>query len=1053
MNNCKNESEIISKFLKFLQLEKFSIIYKEHFEIVKFIQDQNPEYFIENLRKDMKLVNNFFTLYFLILNICLPGNDKKIIMKFLKYANGLIVILFNKYPSKLNSHETFQNFIEKNIISESVVEYINDFLFNISFYMNEFYSELDLEEKHIYFVNFVNFILEYEVFLELLKIENIFEALKFFIEYLQREYKNSNLITISNLLIFKILSNLENLMNVKIEKIMINYINNERTKNYFYNHKSEKKYENNFDQESIKKILKHFQEKFYYGINDLETIISKFTYNNIHNILNSPNEVPNSNYFSREIFLIFSNSMQEGLGLFGTCTMCNKIADFYCITTRLPICSIVCKEKLIFKENFFAFMSIFKMNLKNINNNFIKRDNEIHSSEESYSYNNYDHISSLNFLKLNLEKILLYLIKFILNFKFSSTTESEVVNSSCKIQLTLEIILNILRNFNIIFDKQSFDKVVKQSSKLIFKIFLFGCSINKNKSILNLNIDLFYVLLKNFGFLYKSEFSLILDEIIKIIKLEITNIFSKNDKEGFLLKEKIMIEEKITFLCNFLEKIFEMHNRKFIFLLFLNFDNEVGKSNIIKETVETLILISSISSSYISQDIKIHTIKILIKILQIIDDKIKCLHPTEKHLISYINTYFETFPENKITKIKKNYISCREAFNINYKEISRIIVEKKINIKNQPIQNFLGNFLRYTEGLEKEKIGLFLGSKNEFNLEVFDHYLSNFNFRNLNIVDALRRFLFCFKISGESQVIDRIITKFSVKYFEDNEETEMKNYIYHSDSAYYLSFNIMILHTNIHNQNVSTKDKLTVETFIKTLNGLNYGKNFDPEFLKNIYENIKNFQFFNFERGEENSTDENLYYTNNFKMNLDLCEYSQWKSYVSNLSILIFSKIILQEIFQNLIIHLDTILNNFSQHNNENEKKYVYSFYDFFTTLLQMFENFNLNQEKISLLNIWIKIIDFKSINEINTNRLRSLKTFIKILFHKNYLFYGSWSPVFSFLINKHIFVQNIIIENSFTEKSESNLIVIKTLSRLFSKDKIEKLLSIAKKFDEGKFY
>ena len=106
-----------------------------------------------------------------------------------------------------------------------------------------------------------------------------------------------------------------------------------------------------------------------------------------------------------------------------------------------------------------------------------------------------------------------------------------------------------------------------------------------------------------------------------------------------------------------------------------------------------------------------------------------------------------------------------------------------------------------------------MGSKNEFNLEVYECYLNTFNFANLNIADALRNFLFCFKISGESQIIDRIISKFSIKYFEDNIDTEMRKYIDHSDSAYYLSFNIMILHTNMHNPNVNLKDKINLHIF------------------------------------------------------------------------------------------------------------------------------------------------------------------------------------------------------------------------------------------------
>jgi brefeldin A-resistance guanine nucleotide exchange factor 1 len=57
-------------------------------------------------------------------------------------------------------------------------------------------------------------------------------------------------------------------------------------------------------------------------------------------------------------------------------------------------------------------------------------------------------------------------------------------------------------------------------------------------------------------------------------------------------------------------------------------------------------------------------------------------------------------------------------------------------------------------GLDKGKVGEFLGEKDEFCLAVLQEYAKSFAFENVPLVAALRAFLQEFQLPGESQKID-----------------------------------------------------------------------------------------------------------------------------------------------------------------------------------------------------------------------------------------------------------------------------------------------------------
>lgn len=143
----------------------------------------------------------------------------------------------------------------------------------------------------------------------------------------------------------------------------------------------------------------------------------------------------------------------------------------------------------------------------------------------------------------------------------------------------------------------------------------------------------------------------------------------------------------------------------------------------------------------------------------------------------------------------------------------------------------VARFLYKSEGLNKTTIGNYLGEKIDFNLEVLDAFIELHDFKNLLLVQALREFLWSFRLPGEAQKIDRMMEKFAARYCKQN-----PNVFSNADTCFVLSFAIIMLNTSLHNPSV--KDKMSAEGFISMNRGLNNGGDLPRELLMSLYESI-----------------------------------------------------------------------------------------------------------------------------------------------------------------------------------------------------------------------
>ena len=180
------------------------------------------------------------------------------------------------------------------------------------------------------------------------------------------------------------------------------------------------------------------------------------------------------------------------------------------------------------------------------------------------------------------------------------------------------------------------------------------------------------------------------------------------------------------------------------------------------------------------------------------------------------------------------------------------------------VASFLRNGI--VVGLDKKEVGAYLGEvgkspqagksppdweRDWFHKEVLSTYCSLFRFEGQSLLDGLRMFLAAFRLPGEAQQIDRILQAFSdscgqkcnegpngaANLFSDDPKKA-------SDAAYLLSFSIIMLNTDQHNDNIREDRKMTKDDFIK--NNTDYGrditdpgKELPPEYLESIYHSIR----------------------------------------------------------------------------------------------------------------------------------------------------------------------------------------------------------------------
>ena len=142
-------------------------------------------------------------------------------------------------------------------------------------------------------------------------------------------------------------------------------------------------------------------------------------------------------------------------------------------------------------------------------------------------------------------------------------------------------------------------------------------------------------------------------------------------------------------------------------------------------------------------------------------------------------------------------------------------------------------FFRGTTRISKSVLGEYLSKK--AHEELLAGFINLFNFAGKRIDEALRELLITFRLPGESALIERIVVVFSEKYCGNAPPDGIAD----KDTAFILTYAIIMLNTDQHNPNLKKDKRMTYNDFARNLRGVNGGKDFDPEYLQGIYDSIR----------------------------------------------------------------------------------------------------------------------------------------------------------------------------------------------------------------------
>ena len=187
---------------------------------------------------------------------------------------------------------------------------------------------------------------------------------------------------------------------------------------------------------------------------------------------------------------------------------------------------------------------------------------------------------------------------------------------------------------------------------------------------------------------------------------------------------------------------------------------------------------------------------------------------------------------SEIEKVRQRKSALNEAirqFNFKAKRGIKALIADGFIPSSSPED--IARFLLTNDRLDKAQLGEYLGEGDDNNIAIMHAFVDSMDFAKRRFVDALRQFLQSFRLPGEAQKIDRFMLKFAERYLTGN-----PNAFANADTAYVLSYSVIMLNTDQHS--VKVKKRMTPEDFIKNNRGINDGQDLPIEYLTGIYDEI-----------------------------------------------------------------------------------------------------------------------------------------------------------------------------------------------------------------------
>jgi len=243
-----------------------------------------------------------------------------------------------------------------------------------------------------------------------------------------------------------------------------------------------------------------------------------------------------------------------------------------------------------------------------------------------------------------------------------------------------------------------------------------------------------------------------------------------------------------------------------------------------------------------AEDQQDETVRCINEILRRKEHLLETIEKIKKELqeTDEVLEHMEDLDNNKSTTTIKEIIAGKKCFNKSPKKgIAYMIETNVVENTSSSIAKFL--YKNSDKGVSKTAIGDYLGEPDDFNIQVLNDFVHVHDLASKSLDEALRMFLWSFRLPGEAQKIDRMMEAFAAWYVECN-----AGIFACRDACYVLSFATIMLNTSLHNPSV--REKPTKEQFLTMNRGIdkdedNNDKDIDSHILLAIYDSIKKHPF------------------------------------------------------------------------------------------------------------------------------------------------------------------------------------------------------------------
>ena len=387
-----------------------------------------------------------------------------------------------------------------------------------------------------------------------------------------------------------------------------------------------------------------------------------------------------------------------------------------------------------------------------------------------------------------------------------------------------------------------------------------------------------------------------------------------------------------------------------------------------------------------------------------------------------------------------------------------ILDEDKEKLPNTTYENYtafeMARFIRTNlKELIRERVGDYLCSGKNFNIQVMHYFINSFDFKEKNILDAMRILFMELPLSGEAQVIDRVVQTFGEKFHKQN-----PNELGNPDYCYYLAFSLLQLNTDLHRDEI--EKKMTIKEFINAVNLTTNGeKKISEKYLENLYNEVLNDPLV--------IPGQILNQVSKSKKDLIQIEKEKIRKITTHQfnNINTKTKNYITDIGNDNIRHLidfswSNFLSIYSQVLNENDNNYLHVCIEKILLLAKICSRLKINTAHEVFINTIISLINLDEKNEINLFKIDCIQSFLNYINTNGKFIRTGWFNILQLISKLDYFLTSetlTIVENMKNSKTskyndkEIQLFLNKKeiLKENVSDNNCEKIFSITEFFDE----